>query len=458
VPQNVKFAGAKLSGYSRNRFKIMPTGSNEAAAGRNTIFNLPENCLLDTASVRLHCQVRTTKLTGSGGVEVYGKLPADGSSLIQRLNLSINGVSVSNQVSEYNSLCRVLKLAGGSSRDRDQTVDRAVSHGAIDTSAAEEDVSLIISEWRGALTESSTRFWPLNALGAVQMELTWADNSVLLPIEDDGGTVTSVTKALDTAGDLSANAKAVSPNLSYSVSNLYLTVDTIQFGDGLYDQLLRKRLADEAFVPIYYRDYFSFSHDGINTDADTVRFAVAASSVDKCIATFRNGSYRSPGVRGIQLDNTIGDAYISNYFRFRSYDSQTTKNGTLKMQYRVNSTPHPTYPQAVTESLADIAYTMDKVGPTSAGIVQSSLEGFNDGQFAHVLTLAHPSGNMVGQLGLDSRGITSQFEFVFTGLSAPGASSAEVSGQQVATASAFIVVQVTSMLMLAMGREVTVQH
>ena len=120
VPQNVRFASAKLSGYSRNRFKIMPTGSADASAGRSTIFNLPENALIDSHSLRLHFTVTTTGGSAGGGpTVVYARLPADAASLIQRLNVSINGVSVQNQVSEYNSLCRALKLAGGCSRDRD---------------------------------------------------------------------------------------------------------------------------------------------------------------------------------------------------------------------------------------------------------------------------------------------------------------------------------------------------
>ena len=186
IPQNVRFASAKLSGYSRNRFKIMPTGSSEASAGRQTIFNLPENALIDTSSLRLHCTV-TTKGATESGTTVYARLPADGSSLIQRLNVSINGVAVQNQSSEYNSVCRLLKLAGGSDRNRDGSVDRAVSHGAIISEDADETASLIISEWHGILNESSTRFWPTNALGAVQLEMTWADNAVLVPKETGMG-------------------------------------------------------------------------------------------------------------------------------------------------------------------------------------------------------------------------------------------------------------------------------
>lgn len=449
IPQNVRFASAKLSGYSRNRFKIMPTGSQDASAGRQTVFNLPENALIDTASLRLHCTVKTTGATVNS-TSVYALLPADGASLIQRLNVSINGVSVQNQSSEYNSVCRILKLAGGSDRNRDGTVDRAVSHGAIVSDDSNEHVSLIISEWHGILNESSTRFWPTNAIGAVQLELTWADNSVLVPKQD------SKDFEAGAGGNLSADAKTAAAQISYSVEGLYMTVDTIQFGDGMYDQLLRKRLADEPYIPIAFRDYYTFSHDGIDSDAKSIRFAVSASSIDKIYTSFRNGSYRSVGIRGHKFVNqSFSDALCANYFRFRSYDSQSTRAGDLKMQYQINNTPHPTYQMNVPEALCDIAYVNDKIGPSAPGIIQTSLQSFNDGMFVCPLTLCHPSGNMIGQMGYDSRGVTSQMEFTFTGMSVPTADSGT---QQTGSVSAFTVVQVTSELRLSLGREVVVAH
>lgn len=62
---------------------------------------------------------------------------------------------------------------------------------------------------------------------------------------------------------------------------------------------------------------------------------------------------------------------------------------------------------------------------------------------------------MIGQMGYDSRGVTSQMEFTFTGMSVPSADSGT---QQTGSVSAFTVVQVTSELRLSLGREVVVAH
>ena len=165
VPQNVRFMSQKLSGYARNRFRVMPLGARTASAGTTTNFALPENALIDTSSIRVHANVATTG-AAHNGTTVHAKLPQSSVSLVQRLNVSINGISIMNSgVSEYNSLCAVLRNAGGSNKDRDSSYDRAVCHGAIDgVTDADENVSVIIDFPAGCLSQNSTRFWPTQAL------------------------------------------------------------------------------------------------------------------------------------------------------------------------------------------------------------------------------------------------------------------------------------------------------
>eukprot|EP00966_Prymnesium_polylepis_P156762 3622169-Prymnesium_polylepis.1 len=160
-----------MAGYSRNRFKVMPLGSRTASGGTTTHWALPENALIDTSSIRVHANITTTGAT-VGGLTVYGKLPQDSVSLVGRLNVAVNGVSIMNSgVSEYNTLCKVLKNCGGSNRDRDGSYNRSVCHGSIDGSTeGNEDVSVIIDFPAGALSQNSTRFWPTQALGSLSIE------------------------------------------------------------------------------------------------------------------------------------------------------------------------------------------------------------------------------------------------------------------------------------------------
>ena len=158
-------------------------------------------------------------------------------------------------VSEYNSLCAVLRNAGGSNKDRDSSYDRAVCHGAIDgTTAANENVSVIIDFPAGCLSQNSTRFWPTQALGSLNIECQWADNSVL---------VAKMAGQNVGAGNLTADAKVASANCSYAVSDLYLTLDTISLPE--YDAMLRQRLSQESSLSIAMKSYYTFHKDGVAT-------------------------------------------------------------------------------------------------------------------------------------------------------------------------------------------------
>jgi hypothetical protein len=446
VPQNVRFMSQKLSGYSRNRFKVMPLGSRSASAGTITNWALPENALIDTSSIRVHANVTTTGgSAGSGPTIVYGKLPQSSCSLVQRLNVSINGVSIMNSgVSEYNSLCAALKNAGGANKDRDSSYDRAVCHGAIDGSSdSNEDVSIIIDFPAGCLSQNSTRFWPTQALGSVTIECQWADNSVLVAKEhnQDVG-----------AGNLSANGKTAAASIAYTISGLYLTLDTISLPE--YDAMLRQRLSQEASLSIAIKSYYTFTKDGIAADADTMVFSVSSSSIDRIIGTHRNSSYRSIGMRGWALTDQLGDANVGNYFRFLSLDSSTTKAGTKGTMFRLNNGPFPTYEANVIESLADNCYSVDKVGANSLGMICSSLPAFHQGLYSAPLLLAHPTG-MVMPSGFDSRGVASQGQWECTGMVMPTPSA---STGELGTVSSFLIVECTEQIIFSLGREVIHVH
>jgi hypothetical protein len=426
----------------------MPVGSRSAEPSTITTFNLPTGCLLDTASLKLHF---TATCTGAvqNATNVRAKLPADGSSLIQRLNVSINGVSVQNACSEYNTVARLCKIAN-SSREREISVDRATSNGVVDTTnGADQIADITIAEFKGVLSESSARFWPMGALGDCQIELTWSGNEVLVPKADGVGFA---------AGDnLSGDARTAAANIRYAISNLYMSCDTIQFGNGLYDQMLADRLSREESIPILFKDYFTFSQDGVTGNAFSTRFSVSASSIDRIFCTTRNSNHRTTGVRGHTLVNhALGDGIVANYFKFSSYDTtaSNSRSGTLRLDWQINNTPHPTFKQSVQDLLSDLAYQSNKVGPHSLGIIPTSMESYQDGLYVAPLLLAHPSESVV-QYGYDSRGATSQMSWDVAGITIPAAVAAS---QTLASISAFVCIQVTSEMKISLGREVVVAH
>ena len=82
VPNNMRMAAAKMSNYSRNRFRLETTSNDTAKAGRIITVNLPEGgAICDLKSFKMHMDVATNSAT-VGSTTVYGHLPADAASLI----------------------------------------------------------------------------------------------------------------------------------------------------------------------------------------------------------------------------------------------------------------------------------------------------------------------------------------------------------------------------------------
>ena len=155
IPKSMAMMSAAMNDFVRNRFKLETQGSQTASPSSVVTFNLPESALLHLPSIRFFFNVATTSAT-QGAATVYGKLPADASSLISKLEIYIGGVQVQNGTAEYNTIARILKIAQGS-LPRDQSVDKALSHGAIDTTDAVDNEQLCLQEWRGFLGESAAR-------------------------------------------------------------------------------------------------------------------------------------------------------------------------------------------------------------------------------------------------------------------------------------------------------------
>ncbi len=202
IPKSMSMLSATMNDFVRNRFKLETQGSQTASPGSIVTFLLPESSLIHLPSIRFFFDVTTTSST-SGNTTVFGKLCADASSLISKLELYIGGVQVQNGTAEYNTIARILKLSQGNA-PRDQSVDRAISHGAIDTSEAVDSEQLCLQEWRGFLGESATEYLPTDLTGAVTIRLTFANKNVLVPLEVTAGTAVAYGSNLSADGKTEA--------------------------------------------------------------------------------------------------------------------------------------------------------------------------------------------------------------------------------------------------------------
>ena len=76
IPRGLRMAADRLTTFSRNRFKIMPSGSDSSGPNRNSTFVLPSASLVDLHSFKVHATIQTNGVSNNADT-VTSKLPGD---------------------------------------------------------------------------------------------------------------------------------------------------------------------------------------------------------------------------------------------------------------------------------------------------------------------------------------------------------------------------------------------
>lgn len=464
LPENVRYMVDSMSQYSRNRFRLETVSAETASAGRIITVNLPEGACLDMKSFRLHYDTAlSTTTAGAGPTTCFAKLPDDAAqALIQRVEVNLNGVAVEQGSQEWNTIFKLKKLSEGS-LNRSASVGASVAHANIDpANNAEPNESLVVQDWCGFLNENSTRFLSSDVWGQLQVRITLAPNSVLVPKIDTlnmGLPFTGVV-APATAADALAAARA----MTYSISNIFFTIDSVSL-NPIYNEMLRSRLAADDYLPLNYKEYYTFSLDNITSGTSVPRFSLSSGSIDALYGTYRDSNYQSTGTNALQLVNGgVGaSAFTAGHFRFRSYNSiggvagSGLVDGDLRYNWSVNNVQMPQYRATLTDALCDLNYIPDKIGLDANGTYVGSKQSFNDGKFVVGQKLNHPTRYGVGvQSGFNSRGINTMMTWSVAGQVVPPNDAAQTGTQDTGVISAFVVLETTAQVRAGVGKNIAV--
>lgn len=219
---------------------------------------------------------------------------------------------------------------------------------------------------------------------------------------------------------------------NYYLSDLYMIMDTISFTDDFYRQLLARRLIEGGSIVIPFDNYFSINKF-VDSNGDTVSFNVATQSLDYLIGTLRRSDYNtSPNFVGLCEVELAGTKYghdtafknmkpyksagfNPNYYNFIS-GSQNNDQGKAQYQWLVANQLIPTWPADVNDvwllnqAAMDIANQISDVGNAA------SHYEFRRGKFAHITCLCHHAETEKFITGLDTRGASSNMQWMVSGL------------------------------------------
>ena len=435
IPRGLKMAADRLSTFSRNSFKIQPSGSDVSGPNQNSTFVLPSASLIDLHSFRVVADVETTGVT-DGTHTIHAKLPGDGSSLIHRMTVSANGTQLSQGCNEYNSVARILKIAS-TSRDRDLSTDRLLSFSTMNDEESNDHVTMVWHQFLGLFSQASVRYLDTSILGSLQVQFSWAGNELMV--------------ARGSAGlgeDFTAGEKGLTGELRYTIRNLYAVIDTICV-DQLYGDLLRKRLNEQGYVSLLMKEYYTFAMSGIAATSANMRFALSSGSIDKIYGVLRNDKYAQRHQLAHYIDGAVlGDATVAPYFVYPTYDSLSKRDGSLRYQWNVNGIQYPQHQATVSNAAFDLAYS-NNLAETNTGNLVNSRDMFVDSHGVFTLLLNLPDEGIQLQSGMDARGVSSQMQLAFTGINQPG------NGE---TLNCFVVACCTQEIRIGQGLSIAVAH
>ena len=144
-------------------------------------------------------------------------------------------------------------------------------------------------------------------------------------------------------------------------------------------RMLLDRLTQEEFLPVTFKEYYTFTLHGTTATSHDVRFSLSASSIDAIYTVFRDSNYQTAGVKTRQYQGvSLSDANCSNALFFKSFNNSSTSRGALRYSYTCNNVKHPQYDADVLDAAHDLSMVADQMGHTWRGHMVTSLTHFNN--------------------------------------------------------------------------------
>ena len=393
-PRNMSAFLNRLSGYNKNNVKMNVLGSSTANNGDVIQVDLPTNSIVDLSSLAWSFK-NTISVAVAGNAQSHD-LPIQAESIINRLAVEVNGVTLVN-LTNYNVLFHALLYMSATD---DYQLQRKVAQCNTQTgsaggtcqriptndaggNAATTTRQHVIDSWVGFLGSAKPNFIDTSLLGNVRITITLAGSDMV------GG---------DTAGAIN----------SYQLSDQYFSVDVVSIADGVYDAMVDQMLASGAPIEIPFKNYFSFSSAQNTSMSQTTAFNVASQSIDRLWAVPRAATYNNRNAE--RVPTAPAHPIVANnvpYFNFAAC------NGS-DFHFKVNNTM---YPQWTSKNPQDwwqhTKLAVGDQGNMLAGAFPTALSHYLDNFFVYACQLEHRTdGDERFVSGIDTRGAAAQCYFI----------------------------------------------
>lgn len=242
-PSMAYFTKRLASGMTLNTIKVTNLSNTTAACGDTLRVRFPNNAIIDMSSFTMYALATT-----SGNYTVLPKLTQ---SLIAQVRVNINGQTIcGGSLNDYGVLYNIGQRC---QQDYSKTKMLEIIHSGLDvqvpTAVTSEQIA--VDDWFGFLG-ALPHFIHTGMIGEFIIEIVLASNLVL-----------------------PASTKSVASALA--LSNIYFTIQQLQFDSDIYSKMIETRLLSGDTLEIAYNDAYSFFRPA----SKTIEAQVSARAITK---------------------------------------------------------------------------------------------------------------------------------------------------------------------------------
>jgi hypothetical protein len=330
-PKSLSYVCTKLANYSRSSVKVYPVNlvSTVPSSAQLQII-LPTNTIIDLDSLALN---GTWSLIGSTGKANFPKFIE---SVIDSSWLEVGGQIVGSGSTYQNVLFKTLMdFVGEDTATRRTPLNHHItsSYTATTTYASNTYTTALtyVPDLYSTTTLSTgTPFqisnWVGNALGGLRPR--YLDTSIL----PDG--VRLVIRLASPAILYNDGTNS----FDYQLNNVYVTCDCIAIQDGVYEELVQKRL-ESSPIEMPFANWFTFLGNS-GSSAPVTRFGLATGSLDMLIGAVLPKDYATQAA----ADANIG---TSVYFKRGITGGTDLTGATIRSYFQINNVQQPAYQMSV---------------------------------------------------------------------------------------------------------------
>lgn len=444
LPKDLMYIVSNVQNYSKNTVKLQTLNQSTLSSKGATQARLalPVNAIVNMKSLAMHCTMKTKGVAATGGNAnaVYALIPKGGlNSVIDRATWSAGGVSLDNGVTPYHVVKNMkdnLELSSSRFLSDEQVLNNSVIEPISATNAASSDEGqtkeLCLSNFLG-FTGCAPTYLDLNRLPECFLTVQISDASVL-PIQHQG-------KLLGEAQTATLNGNFSGTECSFDLENIYFTCEVISFGNGIYEALTDRVLAEKGSIDIPYHQFQTFTTESSSASA-SIRGSVSTGSLNRVYAL-----QRDVGTAGKEYNKQtmpVATNGGNSTFAFIQTAHNFTGSGVGSYQFQVNNVPYPLYKptrmEAFKFAVQGEGRTYDKCG---GGLV-SSQDMWKDNCWTASIKLNHDN-ELTRLSGLDLRATNAQISYSAT------ANSDSAFNRQI-----MMLTEQTSVLRVGAGRVVAV--